>query len=260
MSSVASYNAFNESPNKGLQAQPDIDATLLRSIANGLLQTITNCESNIAIAKKAYEDHVHHLEQRILHYEDTFNHAPDSFVLNNRQVSNFHIPVGDGLYQEAKWICLNDDSTVSGYTTEQGPNQQAYIINLYTAPNNSVDLPINALPAWFWHMLTGPGGDFHILQTTVADTDDWGLAREITWYREIDDSVTHLAIKIKEYQQDLEVAQASLTACESCLMLAQAAEHIEPLCNIPRKMATVHLGWKRSGHSVQSTYVQGRPL
>jgi hypothetical protein len=84
--------------------------------------------------------------------------------------------VGDGLYQEAKWIHLNYDSMVSGYTAEQGPNQQPYIINLYAAPNNSVNLPIVALPAWFWHMLTGPSRDFHIFQTTVADTDDWGLA------------------------------------------------------------------------------------
>jgi hypothetical protein len=168
--------------------------------------------------------------------------------------------MGDGLYQEAKWIHLNNDGTVSGYTTEQGPNQQAYIIDLYTAPDNSVDSPIDALPAWFRHMLTGPRGDFHILQTTVADTDDWGLAREITQYREIDDDVTHLAVKIKEYQQDLEAAQASLTACKSHLMLAQAAEHVEPLCNIPRKMTVVCSGWKRSGHGVQSTYVWGCPL
>jgi hypothetical protein len=285
MSSVASFNASNKLPNEGpvqllpqlaltsapitlsprtvqttLQAQPDINATLLQSIANGLLQTIANHETDAAIAKKAYKDCVHHLEQHVLHYEDTFNHAPDGFVLNNGQVSNFHIPVGDGLYQEAKWICLNDDGTVSGYTVEQGPNQQAYIIDLYATPNNSVNSPIDALPVWFWHMLTGPGGDFHILQTTVADTDNWGLAREITQYREINDDIIHLAVKIEEYQRDLEAAWASLTACESCLMLARAAECIEPLHNIPRKMTAVCSGWKRSGCDVQSTYVQECPL
>jgi hypothetical protein len=39
-----------------LWTQPDIDATLLRSIANGLLQTIANHETDTAIATKAYED------------------------------------------------------------------------------------------------------------------------------------------------------------------------------------------------------------
>jgi hypothetical protein len=48
------------------------------------------------------------------------------------------------------------------------------MIDLYIAPNYSVDSPITALPAWFHHMLTRPGGDFQILQTTVADTDNWG--------------------------------------------------------------------------------------
>jgi hypothetical protein len=107
MSSVASYNASDESPRGNpiqlppqlapmptpialspctiqtmLQAQPDINATLLLSIANGLLQTITNCETDAAITKKAYEDRIHHLEQCVLHYEDTFNHAPEGFMLN----------------------------------------------------------------------------------------------------------------------------------------------------------------------------------
>jgi hypothetical protein len=132
-----------------LQAQPDINAILLQSIANGLLQTIANHKTNAAIIKKAYKDYVHHPEQCVLHYKDTFNHAPDSFVLNDRQVSNFHILVGDRLYQEAKWIHLNNDGMVLGYHAQQGSNQQPYIINLYTAPNNTVNSPLNALPAWF---------------------------------------------------------------------------------------------------------------
>jgi hypothetical protein len=159
-----------------LQTQPDLDATLLWSIANGLLQTIANCKADTAVATKAYEDQVHHLEQHVLHYKDTFNQPPEGFVLNNGQVSNFHIPIGDGLYQEVKWICLNDNGTVSGCTIMQGPNKQPYIINLYAAPNNSIDSPVDTLPLWFHHMLTSLGGNFHILQTTVANTDNWGLA------------------------------------------------------------------------------------
>jgi hypothetical protein len=94
----------------------------------------------------------------------------------------YNIPVGGGLYQEAKWVHPNDDSTVSGYLSTQGPNEQPHIIDLYIAPDYSIDLPIMALPAWFRHLLTRPGGDFHLLQNTVAKTDDWGLAREITCY------------------------------------------------------------------------------
>jgi hypothetical protein len=71
------------------------------------------------------------------------------YTLNNGKVSDFHIPVGGGLYQEAKWIRLNDDGTVSGYLSTQGPNEQPYIIDLYVTPNYSIDSPITALPAWF---------------------------------------------------------------------------------------------------------------
>jgi hypothetical protein len=82
----------------------------------------------------------------------------------------------------------------------QGPNEQPYIIDLYVAPNYSVDSPIVTLPAWFRHLLTGSGGDFNLLQNTVAETDNWGLMREITRYQQIDDDITHLAVKVEEYQ------------------------------------------------------------
>jgi hypothetical protein len=53
-----------------LQTQPDLDATLLHSMANGLLQTIANHEANTAVTKKGYKDRLHHLEQHICHRRD----------------------------------------------------------------------------------------------------------------------------------------------------------------------------------------------
>jgi hypothetical protein len=93
----------------------------------------------------------------------------------------------------------------------------------------------------------------------VANTDDWGLVCKITRYREIDDNVTHLTVKVEEYQRDLEAARANLTSCESRLMFAQAAERVKPLCNVPRKMTAVRSVWKRA-YGVQHTYVWGCPL
>jgi hypothetical protein len=284
MSSVGSYNVSNESPSEvptqlppqlattlalialsphtiqtTLQTQPDLDTILLRGITNGLLQTITNQEADTAISTKQYKDRLHSLEQRVLHYEATFNKPPMGYTVNNGKVSGFHIPMGGGLYQEAKWIRLNDDGTVSGYLSTQGPNEQPHIIDLYVTPNYSVDSPITALPAWFRHLLTGPGGDFHLLQTTVAKTDNWGLAQEIMQYRWINNNITHLVVKVKEYQWDLEAVQANLMSCESCLMFTRATEHVEMLCYVPRKMMAVRSGWK-SAHGVQATYVWGHPL
>jgi hypothetical protein len=199
MSSIASYNTSNESPNEApiqlppylsspspmpllpctvyttLQTQTNIDNGMLHSITNSLLQTITNREASTSMATKWYKDRVHHLEQHVLHYEQTFNELPTGYELNDGKVSNFQIPVSGGLYQEAKWVRLKDNGTVSGYHRGQGPNEQPYIIDLYAAPNYSVDSPLKPLPVWFWHMLTGPGSDFQILQEAVADTGDWGF-------------------------------------------------------------------------------------
>jgi hypothetical protein len=132
-----------------LQSHTNIDNTMLRTIANRLLQTIADRETSTSVATKRYEDRLHHLEQKILHYEQTFNHPPEGFEVNNGKVANFQIPVGDGLYQEAQWIRLNDDGTVSGYLSTHGPNQQPFTIDLYATPDYSVDSPLEPLPAWF---------------------------------------------------------------------------------------------------------------
>jgi hypothetical protein len=93
----------------------------------------------------------------------------------------------------------------------------------------------------------------------VAETDDWGLVKEITRYQQIDDDIAHLTVKVKEYQRDLKAARANLTSCESHLMFAQAAECVETLHNMPRKMTATRSGWKRA-HGIQATYVRGCPL
>jgi hypothetical protein len=212
-----------------LETNTDIDAALLRQIANGLLQTITNRETEVAITTKQYKDRVHTLEQWVLHYENTFCEPPMGYILNNDQVPHFHIPIGDGLYHPAKWIKLNDNGTISSYANTQGPNEQPYIINLYTQADTSTNAPIETLPAWFRHMLTGPRGNFQILQTTVAEMDNWGLAREIAQYHELDDNIMALATKLKAYQWDINTTRANLMGCESHLMLMHAAEWVSML-------------------------------
>jgi hypothetical protein len=151
-------------------------------------------------------------------------------------------------------------STISGYHTAQGPNEQPHIIDLYTSPDLSVDSPLKALPNWFRYMLTGPGGDFQILQQAVADTDNWGLAHKIACYCELDNDVTVVAIEIEQYQRDLDATQARLSSCESHLMLARASEQVATLQNIPRKVGAVRSGWKRGNCMPCGIHVRTVPL
>jgi hypothetical protein len=109
-------------------------------------------------------------------------------------------------------------------------------------------------------MFTGPGGDFHILQGAVADTEDWGLAREVARYRKLDNDITAVAIKIEEYQHDLDAARARLGSCESHLMLARAAERLATLQNVPRKIGALRSGWKKSARMPQGIQVCTAPL
>jgi hypothetical protein len=109
-------------------------------------------------------------------------------------------------------------------------------------------------------MLTGPGGDFQILQQAMADTDDWGLAQEITWYHELNNDVMVVTIKIEQYQHDLDAMRAQLAFCESRLMLAHAAEWVATLQNMPQKLGPVRSGWRRGSCAMHQVHICTPPL
>ena len=137
-----------------LNANVDIDAGLLCMIANSLLTTIANRETDATIQHQQFQDQIHGLQECILQYEETFDRAPEGYTLNNRRIPHFRIPCGNGLSHLAKWIKLNDDSTVSGYTDTNGPNSSPHIIDLYATPDDQYDEDANArpaesLPLWF---------------------------------------------------------------------------------------------------------------
>jgi hypothetical protein len=94
----------------------------------------------------------------------------------------------------------------------------------------------------------------------VADTEDWGLAREVARYRELDNDVTSVAIKIEEYQRDLDAARARLSSCETHLTLARAAERLATLQNVPRKIGALRSGWKKTSRMPQGIQVRTTPL
>jgi hypothetical protein len=52
-------------------------------------------------------------------------------------------------------------------------------------------------------MLIRPGGNFQVLQQTIANINDWGLTREVAHYHEIDNNITSLMTHLEEYQWDI---------------------------------------------------------
>src|SRR6267142_2816615 len=99
-----------------LAANDNIDAMLLRTIVNGLLTTIANRETDTVMQFHRFTEQIKGLQDRILEYKETFERAPEGYILNDGRVPHFRIPCGHGLSHPAKWIKLNDDGTVSGFT------------------------------------------------------------------------------------------------------------------------------------------------
>jgi len=158
-----------------LATNDDIDVVLLRTIANGLLTTIANQETDTVMQFHRFTEQVKGLQDRILEYEETFKRAPKGYILNKG-----HIPCGHGLSRLAKWIKLNNDGMALGFADTDGPKSMLHIIDLYTQPDNRYDehgetKPALPLPPWFRFLMVGPSVDFALLHNALVDHNDWGL-------------------------------------------------------------------------------------
>src|SRR6267142_95344 len=232
-----------------LTTNTDIDAKLLRTIANGLLTTIANQETDTTHQYHRFTEQIKSLQDRIIHYEETFEQAPDGYVPNDRHIPHFRIPCGNGLSRPAKWIKLNDDGTVSGYADTDGPNNMPLIIDLYAESNDQYDdegetkptLPI--LP-WFRYLMVGPSTDFQLLHNALLINDNWGLTCKVHWYRDLDTEYADTCVKLKCLQVKLDAIQLARSSCKSHLQLAHPAEQVEKLQNIPHKPQASRTAWK----------------
>jgi len=220
---------------------------------------ITNQETDTAIQYQRFNDQIRGLQERILQYKETFERAPEGYTLNNGHIPHFCIPCNNGLSCPAKWIKLNDDSTVSGYANTDGPSSAPHIIDLYAMPDDQYDEDTNAMPAdsllpWFRFLMVGPTIDFTLLHNALVDHDDWGLTREVHRYRDLNTEYTDICVELEQLQVRLDAISQLRASCESCLILAQAANKVEKLSNILHKPQANCSGWKRKSHG------RGRPF
>jgi len=233
-----------------LATNDDIDAVLLRTIANRLLITIANHKTDTAMQFHRFTEQIKGLQDRILKYEETFEQAPEGYILNNGRVPHFRISCGHGLSRPAKWIKLNDDGTVSGFADTDGPKSTLHITDLYAQPDDQYNeegkvKPTLPLPPWFRFLLVGPSVDFALLHNALVDLDDWGLTCKVHCYRDFDHEFADTCIKLEQMQVNLNALSQARSASETRLLLAQASEQVEKLENVPRKPQATHGAWKR---------------
>jgi hypothetical protein len=191
-----------------LNANNNLNESILQTITNGLLSTITKRETDRALTHLRLAKHIQELEEKVCHYEKTFDTPSTGYTINANHISNFHIPVGPDLYCLAKWVKLNSNGTVSGYADTQGPHDDPYIIKLYAQPDYKYDedanpCPALPIPAWFRYLLIRPTNEFQLLCNIAADTEDWGIRREIARYCNFDDEMNKLSTKLDLINSDL---------------------------------------------------------
>jgi hypothetical protein len=97
--------------------------------------------------------------------------------------------------------------------------------------------PIEPLPAWFRALLIGPSSDFVHLQCDIGDLDDWGLAREIARFRELDQEAAELAARVDVLHEELDATRDTRTMSEKRLVLTRASQKAARLENLPRKVS-----------------------
>ena len=209
-----------------LAAHPDLNADILRAITKGLLTTIARRDAQENIEIRHLKEQVAGLHDRVEHYENIFERAPDGYIENEGRVPHFFIPLGDGVFKPAKWIKKLEDGHVAGFHADQGPNESPYIIDLYAQADtvgHGEENPIEPLPAWFRTLLIRPGSDFIHLQRDIGDLDDWGLAREITRFRELDQEAAELTTQVKVLHEELNATRNAHTMSEKRLVLTRAS-------------------------------------
>src|SRR6267142_123424 len=242
-----------------LAANPDIDVVLLCTIANGLLTTIANRETDTVMQHHRFTEQIRGLQEHVLQCEETFERAPEGYILNDGCIPHFRIPCGHGLSRPAKWIKLNDDGTVLGFADMDGPKSDPHVADLYAQPDDQYTeegdaKPALPLPPWFRFLLVGPSVNFALLHNALIDLNDWGLTCKVHRYRDLDREFTDTCIKLEQMQVDLNAISQARAASETRLLLARASEQVDKLENVPRKTQATHSAWKRKsngrGHPV----------
>ena len=223
-----------------LAAHPNLNVDILRAITKGLLATIARRDANENIEIHRLKEQVAGLHDQVEHYENIFKCAPDGYIENDGRVPHFFIPLGEGVFKPAKWIKKLEDGRVAGFHADQGPNESPYIIDLYAQADtvgHGKENPIEPLPAWFHALLIGPGSDFIHLQHDIGDLDDWGLAREIARFRELDQEAAELAARVEVLHEELDATRDACTMSEKRLVLARASQKAARLENLPKKVS-----------------------
>jgi len=231
----------------------NIDPSMLRDIATGLVQTVKNREEIHRFAIITFEDKIKRLESVVEGYAETYERAPDGYV-RNTMYPDLKIPVGEGFYREAYWVTPAHDGYIQAYGQEHGPLDTPFSLPIYARAVYSAE-PTEPIPAWFHQLLTGTPSIYANLTKAAHRLDDWGVAADIARFRKLDDDLSCINAEIERLNAEADATRIAKTICEGRLELARAPKqlaHMEclatPFVRQRSEQLNTRGGWKRSAH------------
>jgi hypothetical protein len=99
------------------------------------------------------------------------------------------------------------------------------------------EYPITAIPSWYRHLALGLSAGFAMLAKATAAAGHPGLLAEVLRWQHLDEQLQGTCAKLEALEGDILALQSNMGLCESCLIGAQAHQHIPSLKNISRSGA-----------------------
>ena len=208
----------------------DMDAFTLHTIAKGLVSTIKKHEILHQSIVAHLESHIKNLEERVRHYTNTFDRCLDNYK-ENVHYPGLKVPVGEGLFCKVKWVKCINPQTILCYTAEDSPSSTPHILKIYAQPVMLTN-PVEPLPAWFCHTLTGPSAAYHTLCQAAQDLNDWGVQADLDCYCNLNNALCQSLAEAKKCQADADRYRIAKGLCKARLEAARAASslaHMEGL-------------------------------
>jgi len=122
---------------------------------------------------------------------------------------------------------------VLAYTEKQGPESDPYLVPIYAAPI-FLSEPIDPIPQWLHQLLIGQSVIFHTLVSAARKLDNWGVAADITCYREYNDKMADINAHIEQLQAEVDAVRLAKLLCEGRLEAARAPKQLVHMeCLVP---------------------------
>jgi hypothetical protein len=211
-----------------LAANPDLDACVIRQIAEGLIQMLCSRQDSWNNEKQELETRNRSLEERVLLHEETLATPPEGYVINSNRVQ-VGIPIGEGLTIQPLFVKQLPDGRIACLTPREGVEDMPYLVELYAPRYRSSREVVYPMPNWLDCSLRGNSDLFQVVSTQVEGLDDWGLTHEIHRYRDLNTHIYKTHHKIEELENSLVLLKGQQAHCRHRLDEAHIVDRLPNL-------------------------------